>query len=135
MDAIKKAKSNAETSQGVRARWVVQKRQVFMATAKSQQRNGNNCSQQRRVNYFRFTFLHFICSARTLSHPHSSSTLTTEPGTGPACGCRLPPEALSKTAWHIIYAIFMIIHYERGYAWEAPWVTGLYRNSKKKKSI
>lgn len=34
------------------------------------------CSQQRRVNYFRFTFLHFICSAPALS-----------------CASHLPPPA------------------------------------------
>jgi len=57
-----------------------------------------NCSQQRRVNYFRFTFLHFIC-ARSVSIP---SPCHAPPLAHPVCvivvrHCRRR-QALSKTA-------------------------------------
>lgn len=76
-------------------------RQVFMVTTSRSDGDGDgNCSQQKRVNYFRFTFLHS-------SHcpPPTCSPLLLRDS--------LPTEALSKTPrFHIIYAIFMIIHYE-----------------------
>jgi len=51
-----------------------------------------NCSQQRRVNYFRFTFLHFIC-ARSVSIPSPCHAPAPSPSCLRYCCPPLPPQA------------------------------------------